>query len=482
MVADADVPPMLMDDARPRVPTEKVAGSAGLLALRRAGLAVLSAVATAVVAHRLGVAAFGAYSAGLAAFYLLQSACDFGFGTVLTRELATRPQHRRSLFRSTVLVATVWSILIAVGLGVLAITAGIGSPRGLTMAALIVPLSLTGASVSRQVFLVDYEVATLARIDVISNVAQAGGLIGLAALDVPPWLLATWVGTTTAGGTLWAAELARRRVKDQDVTPSVAREIVRLAAPLGLVSFLASAYFMLDITIDGYLVSSGRLAQYAAAVKVLNIVVSLPALVLGAALPAMSTQSRDESGMSMLAARLWHWMTVTVIPLTVGLFVFAPLVIRVLFGSAYMEAVPLLRILLGSAGVAILSAVLGNVLVARRRAGAMLAQNSVALVGNVLGNVLLVPHVGVIASAWLTLGTEVFVCSMSVLLLRRSLQFERFASESWRGGIAVCAIALGLLVPQPLLAVVVGAAGFLVVSIVLRAWPREFPVLRRFST
>ncbi len=461
----------------------QVAHSAGLLAVRRAALALLSALATAVIAHRLGVAEFGAYSAGLAAFYLLQSACDFGFGTVLARELAVRPSERHALFGSTIAIAMAWSILVSVGLGVMAIAAGLGTPRGLTMVALMLPLAVSGLSVARQIFIVDYQVGQLARVDVLVSVAQGVGLVGLAFAGSSPWILAAWLGITTTAGTVWIAVLARRRVAGHGpVSREHAREVIRLSAPLGLVSFLASAYFLLDITIVGYLVSSEELAPYAAAVKVLSIVVALPALILGAALPAMSVQSQDRKGMSELAGLLWHWMAATLVPLSVGIFVFAPYLVRLLFGPSYASAVPLLRILICAGVVTFLSAIVGNILVARRRASAMLLQNSGAVVFNVTGNILLVPLVGVVASAWLTLGTEVFVCAASAFLLRGSLNPRPMFKKTWRPVVAMAGIVAAAAIPQPLVAVVVAIALFVGLMTALRAWPAEFPLLGRFAT
>ena len=67
----------------------KMATSASQLFTRRVVVQLLSAASTAILARKLGVAGFGAYAAGLAMYYLALSVCDFGFGSVLARELGS---------------------------------------------------------------------------------------------------------------------------------------------------------------------------------------------------------------------------------------------------------------------------------------------------------------------------------------------------------------------------------------------------------
>ena len=67
----------------------KVAASVNVLFVRRVVIQLLSALSTAILARKLGVAGFGSYGAGLAMYYFGLSVCDFGFGSVLARELGS---------------------------------------------------------------------------------------------------------------------------------------------------------------------------------------------------------------------------------------------------------------------------------------------------------------------------------------------------------------------------------------------------------
>ena len=73
-------------------------------------------------------------------------------------------------------------------------------------------------------------------------------------------------------------------------------DFVRRALPFGLVSFMTSIYFTIDLALLGWLVTGQELGDYAAATKVLSLLVVLPALLMNAALPGLSALSATERG------------------------------------------------------------------------------------------------------------------------------------------------------------------------------------------
>ncbi len=63
----------------------------------------------------------------------------------------------------------------------------------------------------------------------------------------------------------------------------------------------------------------------------------------------------------------------------------------------------------------------GNLLVTLGLQGRMLRITLVALIANLCGNLILVPLVGFMGAAWMTLATEVIVCVSSLSLILRTL-------------------------------------------------------------
>jgi O-antigen/teichoic acid export membrane protein len=133
------------------------------------------------------------------------------------------------------------------------------------------------------------------------------------------------------------------------------------------------------------------------------------------------------------------------------------------------------RVLCAAAAVALVSNVLGMVLNGIGLARPQLIQNVIAMVFNVVANLVLAPRYGPMASAWVTLVTELIVATGSVIALRRRLDFGPALSVSGRP-LAACAglAAVGLLLAdRPVVAIPAALVAFLVVVVSLGAWPEE---------
>ncbi len=253
------------------------------------------------------------------------------------------------------------------------------------------------------------------------------------------------------------------------------RGFLRAALPLGLASFLSSVYFTVDLVLLGWLVSRPALGEYAAAVKVLNLLVQIPGFVMNAVLPGLSRLRDDREALSELAARVWHWLMTLGLPACVAGAVFAPTIINVAFGGRYAGAVPMFQVLSAAAALALVSNVLGVLLNSVGIARAQVLQNSVAMVFNVVGNILLAPRFGPIASAWLTVATELIVDVGSILALRGRVDPRRAFAVSTKPLLA-CAVlaAIGVaLGATPELAIPVALAAFVLVLVLLGGWPAE---------
>lgn len=475
MSTDPGVAVQTSATAEDRSLSAKVAGSAASLFVRRIVVTAVSAVATAVLARQLGVADFGAYSSGLATYYLLCSVQDFGFGYTLARRLGQGRADDGELTRSMIRLQVWWSLALAVVTVGVAVAAGLGAIRGQVLLVMVPAIVAQSLSSIRQVYYATYTSARLGLIDIVTNVVAAVALCLVPAVG----LGATAAGVVMSASVVVNAVAAYRGGRHlMDVgrpSRALARKLLRESLPLGLGSVVSSAYFMLDLTIIGFLVSSTQLGYYAAAVKGLGLLVTVPGIVVTAAMSAIASQNGTPSGVGALAARLWHWLAALALPLCAAVGVFAPTVVELMFGDAYGPAVPLLRIVCGAAAVTLVSNVLGTVLVGQNRSRWLLTQNVVGLVVNVVGNLLLVPRHGVVASAWLTLVTELVVCTGSVLALQGRMDF----GPALRVGVVpvlatIALIGTGLLLgARPVVAMVAAATAFLALMAGSGSWPIE---------
>jgi O-antigen/teichoic acid export membrane protein len=454
----------------------RMAGSVILLTGRRLVVAAATAVGGVAVARILGPGHYGGLASAQAISGLALAAVDFGFGAYLARELARRPDDGPRLLRATVQVQLVWALLVALVVAGIGLSIGLDVDRGAALVVLAPGIAFTGLNGFRQIFYVLYEVRRLVWVDVPANVLMVGAMIAAAALGGGPVGVAAAMSAGTIGTSIAVMLLSRHLVRQGPSDRTARREVVRISAPLGLTSFMASVYLLVDVVILGWLVSAQQLGLYAAAAKVLGFLLMIPALVATAALPGLSRETGDPVGLGLLVARVWHWLAAISLPVCVGIAVFPHAVAEAGFGHDYIGAVPYLRILTIASVFAIGNTVLGMLLVSHHLIRAQVVQNTVAITVNVVGNVVLVPHFGVVASAWLTVAAEAIVFLGALYSLRLLVDFDPTVRALLRpvAAVAVATLAVCAVVPfSEAAAIAVYALALLVAFVGLRAWPVE---------
>jgi O-antigen/teichoic acid export membrane protein len=456
----------------------KLAGSAGVLILRKVASSGLSAISSIVVVRSLAPGEFGQYAAGLSAFYLLVALTEFGFAEVLGRALGRGRVDEASFGRRLLLINLAWSGLVALAGVVLAGLFAYGSIRGGTLLALTPAIALAGVTSLRQFFYAKHEVGRMATVDLSTAAVSTVVIVTLAVLGAPPVLLAGAASLASVATSLILLRVGWHWISRRSATAPVRYPpggVIRDALPIGFASFLATAYVSIDVVILSTIFAPDVLGQYASAVKVLSLLTIFPGLVMAVALPQLSADWSDPARLGPLLARLWHWFMSLVLPALVIVAVNAAGVMTILFGAGYAAAGGYVRVLMLAGGVAMLSQLLGVVVVAAARAGWLVAQNIVALVLNVGGNLLLTPRWGIGAAAWLTVATEVLVCAGSALILRDRVPYAALlrVSRIPVAAVAVAATAGSLLGARPWAALLCSGAVYLAVMSAARGWPAE---------
>jgi O-antigen/teichoic acid export membrane protein len=468
-------------DANTLVP--RVAGSAFNLVSRFGLLTLLSGLSAIAITRLLGPTSFGQYASAIATWSVLGASADFGFSLMLTRDMTDDHRAHRPMLRAAYELAMAWSFLLTLVMVGLALSAGISSPRGMCLLVLAPSMAFNGLNPARAFFEVRYETRRLLIIDLGLILVQLAAMVTVAALGLGPVAVAGVVSVGSIVNNLAVSYVADRMLGSADGPRFSRVKLMRRAAPLGLMSIMTKVYLMLDLVILGWLVAGPALGNYAAASKLLTVLAGVSGVVMGGAIPALSRSASNRVEFEKIVIRVWHWLLVGVVPVFVALALFAPLIVRVTLGHKYVGSVPLVRILSLAGVISVVSNVVGSLMVVLHKTRALLVQNGAAIILNLVGNLLLVPRIGVSAAAWVTVATEIFVCTASILTLRRELTFHGCARISLRPGIALLgATATALALSEwPLVAGVVGAVVLVLLLIGLDAWPPEFR-LSRFNS
>src|SRR4051812_513704 len=385
------------------------------------GIALSLASAPLLVRH-LGIAEFGRYITVASLMNLVAGVTEGGVNAIALREYATLEQHRRAdvmrsllgvrLALSTGGVAVGMAFAVAAGydspLVVGAIGAGVGVVLQAFQTLLTVPLQtelrfgwIAVLDVLRQVVMVSL---------IVIGVAAGAGIVPFLWVAVPAGVLALAVTVPLVRGSV-----PLRPTLHRDIWP-----LMRDTLPFTAAVAVNVVYFRVTILIMSLQATALETGYFAASFRVVEVLLGVPALVIGAAFPILARAARDDDERFRYAmGRILDLGGIFGAWLAMNLVVGAELAIRVLAGQAGGPAVPVLRI----QGMALLATSLavaaGYGLLTLRRHTALLVGNGASLVVVVVLTLALVPGSGAKGAAVAALVAETTLATIQLTVFLR---------------------------------------------------------------
>ena len=381
-------------------------------------------VTAAVLSRYLGVERFGKFNYLFAFYYFFLALNDLGINTVVVRELSQKKHPSGEVLGSVFLFKLALSLF---SLGVAwAIVFWMGFEgdfrRGLLLYGLILPLlTLQLPTVLYQVHL------KLARLSVLSVINKG---IALAFTLTAVWLR---FGITGLAIALVLAEAFYAFLLFRDARPliepdwkwnsRVVRGIFHSGIPIGFTGFLVavinrSSFILLERFQDLH-----QLGLFSAATKVTAILETLPLTVMGTLYPLMSRYAaEDPSRLKSLHQKSSFSLASIGLAAAVSVSFASPLLIRVIFGRAYLAAAPILAVLVWATAFLYAAICSGSLLISLGCEKINLGITLAAAPLNVLLNLRLIPRWGALGSAWAAVITYGFILICALAAANRSLQ------------------------------------------------------------
>ena len=236
----------------------------------------------------------------------------------------------------------------------------------------------------------------------------------------------------------------------------------------------------LDYLVIGRILGPAALGPYALAYQLVVMpMVRINPVLTRVAFPVFALRQNDRGALRRGYAQISRLLVFGVYPLLVGLAVLAPVVVPVVFGNKWEEAVPLVQLLAIMSMVKTLSNPSGSVFLAIGRANVGFWLNlGVALIA-LVGFVIAAKYGGVTAVAWTWIAIAAVVYSIILLLLHRLIglglreYFVALRRPLWivaASGLVVAAAywALSPLIASPLL--LLGVLASLGVATYVAVW------------
>lgn len=396
-------------------------------ALRGVGFVVtlaLSLASAPLLPRYLGLAEFGRYSQIVALVAIVGAVSEAGISALVVRELARLDdaESRRRLMRevlglrlvltgSGVGLAVVFVALAGYGGALVAGTAlaGVGLVLYGLQGAFALPLAaqlrlgwITASELVKQVVFVGL---------VVGLVIAGAGIVPLLAAPIGAGLVATAVVLWPVRGSVprWPVFDARAW-----------RSMLRQTLPIALAAALYTVYFRIVLLLLSSLTGDLEVGYYALSFRVLEVLVAVPYLLVGSALPLLTRAARDDQARLRYAfGRMWEISLIAGSLLALVTFVAAPSVIAFLDDGAGPVPVGALRIQALTLLAVFLNVAYGTALIALRRHRELVLANALALTVIVVLALAVVPSLGAQGAAWVTTLGELFLVGAYALALRR---------------------------------------------------------------
>ncbi len=224
----------------------------------------------------------------------------------------------------------------------------------------------------------------------------------------------------------------------------VVPEVFSYAWPLLFVGILYSIFYWTDSLLLGYFTNAENVGWYSAATTVISLFGIAPDIFMQLFFPLISFKSSEgkKEIIKRLTQQVTKWIYLINIPLFILLFLFSDYLLGILFGSEFLIAGSILKIL---ACGALFSSVVGistSLISIKGKTKMVLSNFLVFTIINILLNILLIPRSGMIGAAIATLITQVLFSITLIVQIKKMYGFNLIRSLRKR----LVVICMGLLV------------------------------------
>ena len=455
-----------------------IRGGAMRLAAYVAGTA-LGVTSSALLFRHLGVVDTGRYSIAIALVAIVAGVSDFGLTAIGVRELSVHAgSERDSIARQLLGLRLATSVVGVVAIVGFAAIAGYGATLVLGVTLAGIGLMLQSAQSTLVMGLIsELKLGWVAAFEFLRAVLGAALVVGL--IVAKAHLLAFLAVTIPVGAVVFVVNVWISHGSIPLTPAFYPREwwaLVRDVFPYSIAVAAATVYFYLAIVLVSLLANGKTLGYFSVSVRVIQVLLVMPGIAVGAAFPIFARAARDDRArLSYALDRVFEVSLIVGVLVALCLAVGSHIAIDVVGGRKFAAAAPLLAIQGVGLGASFVGAVWANGLLSLQRYREILLISLFALLLGGALVALLVSIDGARGASIATAGDEFVLALLSGWALVRA---DRSLKPPLRIAPKVAAAAAGAaattLIDLPAVgSVMLAAATYLVVLLALGAVPAE---------
>lgn len=388
---------------------------------------LLGIVTTVVIVRALEATRYGEWATLLAAIELIAMVGNLGLETVAVRMAAQDPEREGAwVGAATTLRLALMAPMLAIFFAVLAMLA---DDRQMAIAGLVLSATFLTAAIStlRVVFRLHVRNHVTVAFTTANSVLWAGSVIAIAALGggLVAFALAFSAIALVIQGSLALLALRTMHVRFRG-SRALWPRIFGVGISVGIAATLTFAYGRIDqILVYEFASDPAEVGVYAAMYKILDNAGVVPLAVMTTLFPIMAgLYPADPERLKRMMQIAIDYLTIVALGgLALALAAAEP-IIRLLYGADYVSGASILPVLLAAFVPICIGNVAGNMVVAMDMQRRYIWFAALGLLLNVPLNIALIPEYGIEAAAWITLGTEVVVVSLSLAAVLRRIEMR----------------------------------------------------------
>jgi len=421
---------------------------------------VLSFVFSVLIIRNLGAEAFGQYSAVLAFGMTFAFISDLGLSVYSVRQIArwrdSEDEHPRSeaLFADVLTVRLMLAVLAAIFILLAAWLTG----RPLVMIGALVLNSLSlllyAVQGTTDAILSGYE-----RLDISSRSRVYNQLGFVIVGGVALYLGLGYYGLILANilGVSWMTWVCWGGVRDLGLRPRGRDQgkwgkLLKAAFPFGLIGFSLGLSYKFDTILLNIFRTDVETGYYNAAYNLVFSAVTISAAINVALYPSLTREvANSPERLWGIVQRAFRYLLLISIPIAVGGWVLSDEIIRFLYESEYLAAIPALKVVIWAVPLMYASEFLGYIVIISNKEAFAARAVTVSTVFNIFLNLILVPRYGVPAAAGMTVLTETILVGQYVWFLRKDLTRLRWGQVLGRPVLATLLMGTAVWLARPVI-------------------------------
>lgn len=389
-------------------------------------IAITFVVAVFVVRY-LGPKDFGLYSYAISFAWLFAAISTLGLESISTRELVKYPDKRDEINGTVFYLRLAGSIVCIILTAIVLLL--IAESASTTILILIFSASFIFQSFStieyyfRGIVKAKYNAYALSASVIISS----GLKILLILLNAPLIyfiIVASFEYLVLAIGLVSVYHYNKLSVFNWKYSKEIATSLLRDSWPLALSGVVVMIYMRIDQVMIKNMLNEEAVGYYSAAVRLCEAWYFIPVTLCNAIFPAIiNAKGVSEKFYNNRMQKLYDILSWLAIGIAVPVTIFSDQVIRILFGSDFASASPVLTIYIWAGIAVFLNVASSQYLINENFTKLTFLRTSIGMIVNVVLNLILIPVYGIIGSAIATLISYTIVTFILAFHKNFKLQF-----------------------------------------------------------